>query len=347
MYNKALLLMLIVMILVPVSVFASSRAAVIFLMIEPGSRSGAMGHAYTAQVDDAFASWWNLGAMAYNRKTQIAGMHSNWFGDVFDDMYYEYLTFNTYMEDIGNVGASITYMTYGEQTETDEDGIEQGTFTSYDLAIALNYATQITESSGFGLDFKFILSDLAPNGQGETEQTAKGQGMSYAFDFGYHKRNMFIDKLDFGATLQNFGPDITYINEAQSDPLPLTLRTGLSYRAFTDVYSRLTLNIDASKELVNSDAFYTSLFTAWGDDGFSYETEQIILGYGAEFVYLDLLSLRAGYYSDRAGEIEGFSFGGGIHKVFNDSYKLSVDFAMQPAGGLTDYNKTFSIKVAF
>ena len=43
----------------PVLVFAVSEAACIFLLIEPGSRPGAMGHAYVAQVDDAFAGYWN------------------------------------------------------------------------------------------------------------------------------------------------------------------------------------------------------------------------------------------------------------------------------------------------
>lgn len=315
MYRRALYLMLIVIVLLPISAIADSQGAVIFLTIEPGSRSGAMGHAYTGQVDDAFASWWNLGAMAYNRKSQAALVHSNWFGDIFEDMYYEYLTFNTYMEDIGNIGATVNYMTYGSQQRTDEDGQDLGTFDSYDLALGLTYATQITESSGFGLGFKYIISKLADEGTGQTESGSKGEGVSYAFDFGYSKRGLLTPNLDFGVQMQNVGPSITYINEEQSDPLPLTIRTGFSYKVFTQQYSKLTTNLDFSKQLIKrGDAFYKSIFTSWVDDDFSQEMHEVIASWGVEYTYLDLLSLRTGYVSDRYGEIEGFSFGGGVHK---------------------------------
>ena len=402
MKTKITFIALLAVMIIPVCLSAVSNAAPIFLTIEPGSRSGAMGHAYVAQVDDAFAGWWNPGAMAFNRKTQIAGIHSNWFGDVFDDMYYEYIGWNQYIQDVGNVGINLTYMTYGEQQYTTEGNVDGGSFTSFDVAVGATYATQIAEDKGVGVTFKFIYSSLGP-GQGHTD-TSKGRGMSYAFDVGYEgkdvdfgqalvspyngvialynsvsglmggnsfKRSEFsapINRLDFGANLQNVGPNIVYMDEDQSDPLPITMRMGYSYRVFDSQYSTLTINADMSKILANDDPILKRLFTAWYDDfndqidedgdeidDFSslhkfinsIEVKEAIFGIGAEYIYLDLLSIRAGYVADRAGEITGVSVGAGIHKTFSDEYKLGIDFAMQPAGGLTDFNQTYSLKLEF
>jgi hypothetical protein len=344
MKSKWILIAMILSLLIPATATAVSQSAVIFLLIEPSSRAGAMGSAYVAQVDDAYAGYWNPGAMAFNRKNQFAWMHTNWLGDVSDinDMYYEYIGWNKYYENIGNICFNMIFMTYGEQEEYDSEGNYQGTFSSWEAAPAISYGYQLNPKTGLGITFKFIYSDLAPEGQGETESGVKGRGMSYAFDFGVKRKDLFLRGLDAGLNLQNVGPNITYINESQSDQLPMNWRMGISYRVLETQMNKFTINADFNKVLAtdNDDAFYQRLFTAWGGDAPIYNC-------GAEYVYLDLLSLRTGYIYDEAGAIDGFSFGGGIHYAFSGKYKLSIDFAMQPAGEMTDYNKTFSAKLEF
>ncbi len=407
MKTKLLLLILMAVLLIPVAANAISEAAVIFLLIEPGSRAGAMGQAYVAQADDGFASYWNPGALAFNRKSQIASMYSNWFGEVFNDMYYFYMAGNKYSEDLGNIGFNFTYMTYGEQdympaNPQPDDEIE--TFKSYDLALATTYSYQLSQKTGIGLTFKFILSDLVPELKAPGEEGERGQGLSYAFDFGVKhngidfgqilvspyngalslyngiaslaginkaslsKYSIPVSKLDFGLNLQNVGPNMTYIDASQSDPLPMNWRMGFSYRALESQYNRLTINADMNKLLANHDPIYKRIFTAWTDDfngredeggnqiddfasihNFinSIEIREIIWCLGAEYVYLDLLSLRTGYYADREGEVTGFAFGAGIHYIFNKEYLVGIDYAFQPGGGLQDYNQTLSVKVEF
>ncbi len=401
---KFILAIMIISLIAPLALNAISQAAVIFLLIEPSSRAAGMAEAYVAQVDDGFAGYWNPGAMAFNRKTQFASMYSNWFGELFNDMYYFHVAGNTYMEDIGNLGMNITYMTYGEQDRTDAEGNDQGTFNSYDLAVGVTYAYQANENLGMGLTFKYILSDLAPEGTGNTEQGIKGQGMSYAFDLGllhkgvdfgqilvspyngliaayngigslvgfgpanYSGYSVPVDNLDFGFNFQNIGPNITYVNESQSDPLPMNWRMGFSYRAMDTEYSKFTVNMDMSKVLANDDPVLQRIFTAWTDDfntqeddegneiddfesveNFvnSIEIKEIVWNWGAEYVYMDLLSLRGGYILDRLGDIKGFSFGAGIHYLFNNGYLFNIDYAFQPGGGLQDYNQTLSVKLEF
>jgi len=344
---------------------------------------GTLNSVYVAQVDDALANYWNPGALAFNRKTQFAGMHTNWFGDVFDDIYIEYLGWNQYFEDLGNIGAHINFLTYGKQDQTGEDGQYLGEFSSYEIAIAASYANQVRENLGLGLSFKFILSDLAPEGTGETEVGVKGRGISYAFDFGvkskgvdfgqvlvspyngiiaayngiaslsgfsktnYSGFSLPVDRLDFGLNLQNVGPNIVYIDDAQSDPLPMNWRMGFSYRLLQSEFSQMAVNADMNKLLANRDPFYQRIITAWYDDSLQDEIDTIIFNIGAEYTYFNLLSLRGGYIYDKAGDIIGPSFGAGVQYTFGQRYKTSFDFAFQQGGGLVDYNKTFSVGLEF
>ena len=359
MKSTLIILTLISILIIPIAANAVSEAAVIFLLIEPSARTGAMGQANVAQTDDAFAGYWNTGAMAFNRKKQFSSMLTNWFGQIFSDMYYFHLAGNTYIEDLGNVGFNATYMTYGKQDQLDEFGEPLGTFESYDLSIAATYGYQVSQNTGLGLAFKFILSDLAPEGTGSSEIGVKGRGMSYAFDLGFKQKNVFVEKLDFGLNFQNIGPNITYINESQSDPLPMNFRMGLSYRALESKYSKLSFNVDMNKLLANDDPVYQRIFTAWFDDykdgdfssisnfNNSIEIKEVIWGIGGEYTYLNLLSLRSGYILDRAGDLKGFSFGAGFHYTFNKIYLVNIDFAFQPGGGLQEYNRTLSLKLEF
>ncbi len=404
MKSKLIMTLLLSTLILPVAIHAVSNAAVIFLLIEPSSRASAMGQAYTAQVDDGFAGYWNPGAMAFNRKTQLASMYSKWLAEIFDDIYYFHLAGNRYYDDIGNLGVNLTYMSYGEQERTDDEGNPQGTFRSFDFSAGTSYAYQASERLGLGITFKFIWSRLADEGQGNTETTTKGEGISYAFDLGlkhkgvdfgqimvspyngilalyngfaslvgtspaqYSGYSIPVDNLDFGFNFQNIGPNITYINKSQSDPLPMNWRMGFSYRALESEFNKLTINFDWSKVLANDDPVFKRIFTAWTDDfntqvdeetgkkiddfasftNFknSIEIREIIWNWGLEYVYMDLLSLRGGYILDRAGDIDGFSFGAGIHYKFND-YLVNFDYAFQPGGQLTDYNQTLSVKVEF
>jgi type IX secretion system protein PorV len=403
MKSKFMLILLLSTIILPISIHAVSNAAVIFLLIEPSSRASAMGQAYTAQVDDGFAGYWNPGAMAFNRKTQLASMYSKWLAEIFDDIYYFHLAGNRYYDDIGNLGINLTYMSYGEQERTNAAGDPLGTFRSFDFSAGTTYSYQANERLGLGITFKFIWSRLADEGQGNTEITTKGEGISYAFDLGlkhkgldfgqilvspyngvlalyngfaslagtpaaqYSRFSIPVDQLDFGFNFQNIGPNITYINESQSDPLPMNWRMGFSYRAMEEDYSNLTFNFDMSKVLANDDPVFKRIITAWTDDfntrvdedgneiddfssiknfANSIEFKEIIWNWGVEYVYMDLLALRGGYILDRAGEIDGFSFGAGIHYTFND-YLVNFDYAFQPGGELTDYNQTLSVKVEF
>ena len=326
------------------SAFAVSEATCMFLMIEPGSRPGGMGHSYVSLADDAYANWWNPGGLAFIKKSDIALMHSNWFGDVIDDMYYEYLGFAQYFENLGTFGFNITYMTYGEQQETwyaSGEPIYGEMFTSYEMAIGGSYGVEVMEDFGLGINLKGIISGIAPK-----NIIANGTGYTFVLDLGILKKNFFIPRLNFGINLQNLGPDMTYANKGDPQPMPLNFRAGFSYKILDDEFNKMVISADINKMLVNWDPLWKRWFTSIYDDGYD-EFESMIENIGVEYNYYNLISLRVGYVNDIAGEIQGVSFGGGINYEIAPGQKLSFDFALQPAGGLTTNNKTFSIGVEF
>lgn len=331
-----------VIIVAPVTLMGISQGSLLYLTFEPGARANGMARAFTAVVDDAYAGWWNPGAMAFNKKNQLAGTHMPWLQNTgIDDMYHEYLAWNKYFDGIGNLGANIVMMDEGTQMEMDEFGNPQGEFHTYELAFAGSYGYEVVpEKIGVGANFKLIYSNLGP-GQGNTD--TEGKTFGFAIDLGSKFKNvMGVKGLDAAAVIQNIGPDVTYVNQSQADPLPMTIRLGTAYTLFDNPMNSFVVSAEASKFLANDDPLFQRFIT-----GFEHPEETIVSA-GGEYTYLDLISLRAGYYYDQAGKITGPGFGVGFQYSFNQKYKLNADFGMIWGGELiNDYNKVFSLGFEF
>lgn len=344
--NKNVILALIfsVMIIIPCLLPAVSQAGLLFLTIEPSARANGMGRAYSAVVDDAYAGWWNPGAMAFNRKNQFAGNHTPWLqgaGGEANDIFHEYFGYNVYLEGMGNLGFNVVWMDLGSQMQTDEFGNEKGEFHSFEVASGASYGYDVIPNRlGVGATFKLIYSYLGPaTGASDTE----GSAFSFAFDVGTKVNDLIIPNLDGALVIQNIGPNVTYVNQAQSDDLPMTFRAGLAYTLFDSSFSRLMFSAEASKILATDkdDSVIERFVTGWDPIG------DTIYAAGAEFKYLNLLSLRGGWFHDEAGSITGPSFGVGLQYAFAEQYKFSVDFGMIVGGELVDYNKFFSLGLEF
>ena len=322
--RHAIVFSVLLMLILPFALSGISQATMLFLTFEPGARANAMGRAYSAIADDAYAMWWNPGAAAFNKNTQIAATHIPWLqGSGIKDMFYEYLGFNNYFYGIGNINAHIIWLDAGTQPRTNGNNVYLGDFHTYDVAGVLGYSYEvIPEKIGVGGNFKLLYSYLGP-GTGLTE--TEGSAFSFAFDAGVLFKDVAVDNFNASVVIQNIGPNVTYVDKDQSDPAPMTFRAGLGYTVFDNPMGRLITTAEMSKILA----------------------DETIYGVGAEYTFLNLIALRGGYYSDQAGEVEGASFGVGVHYKFSNRYKLGFDFAMVPAGGLTNYNKIFSLGFEF
>src|ERR1035437_9771849 len=144
-------------------VYAQGEAAVPFLELAPDSRSGAMGETGTGLADNSAAIFWNPAGLAFQNGSDVSITHSNWLPSFHLDLFYEYLTYKQYIQEInGTVSASITYMNFGTFARTGPDSPDIiATFHSFDAAMTLGYATKVPPVWGFGLILRLIHSHLS------------------------------------------------------------------------------------------------------------------------------------------------------------------------------------------
>ncbi len=313
--------------------YAQGEAAVPFLLLAPDSRAGGIGESGTGLADNSSAIFWNPAGIAFLTGTEVSITHSNWLPQFNLDLFYDYLTYRQYIEELGgSVTASITYMNFGEFVRTGEaDPTPLGTFRSFDAALTLGYATKLSPDWGVGFNFRLIHSRLSD--QPTAEEQGKGVATSVSFDIAAMWRpEKFVlplldedigGKFSVGMNLSNLGPKIYYIDKSQADPIPTNLRLGFAYKIIDDEFNSLIYTLDFSKLLVSrdttgSDEFYQALFTAWGDESFSEELRDIVTSMGLEYWYGTpgdfLFALRSGFfYEDPSyGNRKFLTFGAGI-----------------------------------
>ncbi len=333
---------------IPGKSYAQGEAAVPFLLLAPDSRFGAIGESGTGLADNSAAIFWNPAGIAFLSGTEVSITHSNWLPQFNLDLFYDYLTFRTYMEELnGSVTASVTYMNFGEFVRTLEGGPEPvGTFRAFDAALTLGYATKLHPDWGVGMNFRIIHSRLSDQAVGEEQ--GKGVATSVSFDLAGMWRPAYLNifgwelenRLSIGANLSNLGPKITYIDQAQSDPIPTNFRLGFAFQIIRDEFNSLVYTLDFSKLLVSrdttgqSDEFYEAVITSWGDNSISEELRDVVTTMGLEYWYGTpgdfLFALRAGYfYEDPSyGNRKFMTFGAGLRYDiygFDFSYISSIE----------------------
>lgn len=323
-----------------------SRAAVLFLLIEPGARAIAMGESYVAIADDATASYFNPAALAGQTKKKINFTHSKWLPGLADDLSYEFLGYAQPVEGWGNIGLNMALLNLGTQTRTDERGNVQGEFRSYDVAISAAYGAEIAENMSAGIGLKFIRSNLADRGAGI--ERGSGVGSSFAADLGLLWR--LTPHLSFGAALRNLGPKIAYIDASQADPLPQHIVLGMAYQLLDTQYHDLLLSMDVYKPLIADGSFLSNLIKAWADESMSNEFEEMDLHVGGEYRYglsarkeEAFFALRGGYSMDRDGDLKTPTFGVGVKY---NRFQVDVAYITGEDTPMQD-NTRFSLNLIF
>ena len=155
--------------------------------------------------------------------------------------------------------------------------------------------------------------------------------------------------------ISNVGSKISYFGDDRSQFLPANLRIGASLMVPVDEYNRFTIAADANKLLVptvpaqlegESSADYqdrvikeysdvgsiSGIFKSFSDapGGFKEEMEEIQWSVGAEYIYHDQFSLRAGYHhqSESKGNLKYFTVGGGFRM---NVFSLDVGYVISTA----------------
>ena len=320
--------------------FGAQRPGAVFLMIWPGARATALSGAFAAIADDATACYYNQAGLAFIENTVVTLQHANWLPGLHDDMYYEYAGIAKPFK-MGTLGFNIIYLTTGRTDVRNEEGTYIGEYTTFDIAVGLNYGFKLNSKTGLGLGWKLIYSFLVPDWVWERmpglgiEQG--GTGITYAFDTGVlYKPFRF---LSVAGALQNIGPDISYTESGSSDPLPYTLRLGLKLEPVNSQVIRVALISDVTKILVGMFAQQDNSFF----ENLQYEFEEAWKSVGLEIEYYNFIKLSSGYFYDKEGKRQGFTFGGGI-KAGGFSIDVGID---QSIYDFPTTNRKFSFSYCF
>lgn len=288
--------------------FAQGESAVPFLLIGPNSLNAGMGETGTGMVNDAAAMFWNPAGLGFQKGTQVSITHSPWLpGLGLSDLFYDYLSGKHYVKKLkGTLGVSITYLNIGKIIQTDEFGNEIGTYQAFDGALAVGYGTKVTKDLAFGIVTRFIYSKLAVSPVG----SERGTGIAYDLSFDLStlwkpaktKLKFINNRLGIGVNLSNIGPKVTYVDNAQADPLPTNLRLGFAYDIYQSEFNNFTVTADFAKLLVKrngkeSDPVYKGIFTSFSG-GFGNVMKSIQSSVGAEYWYGNpkLIGLRGGFF---------------------------------------------------
>ncbi len=327
--------------LVAVNVYAQGESAVPFLLIGPNSRNAGMGETGAGLVNDASAMFWNPAGLAFQKGIEVSITHSPWLpGLGLGDLFYDYLSGKYHLKKLnGTIGVSITYLNIGTIIQTDEFGNTIGDYKAFDGALAVGYGTKVTRDLGVGIVTRFIYSKLAVGNVGNEQ----GSGIAYDLSFDLSalwrptktKLKFINDRLGIGLNFSNIGPKVTYIDDAQADPLPSNLRFGVGYDVVKTEFNNLTLTADLNKLLVKrreegkSDPLYKAIFTSWTGGNV---LESIQASLGAEYWYGNpkLIGLRGGFFYEdpNHGRRKFLTLGAGLRYSmygFDFSYISTVE----------------------
>ena len=267
--------------------------AMTFLKIGVGAEAMSMGESQVAATDDLYASYWNPAGLARLQQPQLALMHNEWFAGI----NHEFVGFALPLKGAGTLGASASFLSFGELQGRDRDGNETTIFRPYDVALILSYARGFGSSLAFGVNAKFL-----------REQIADESGTGIAFDFG-GLYNFPETPLSLGFNAQHVGPRVKFVEEAFG--LPFTFRLGAAYRLWNDAFILTTDIIRPSDN-------------------------DIAIGVGAGYTIGNILQLRTGYKykigGNDLGAISGLTGGFGLTLL-----RFQIDYALVPFGvlGLT------------
>jgi hypothetical protein len=233
------------------------------------------------------------------------------------DLWHIYLAGVLPTEDWGTIGILVNFINFGLNTSTDEQGREIAQFRSWEGVFGLSYGLLLAQDLSAGINIKYAHSALAP-GYGPGDE---GIGRTMAIDAAILKRNLFIKNFDVGFHLQNMGPSIFYISREEADPIPFTVRLGLSYKPIQNPFFDLRLLLDVDREIVKNyidkrpDPFYVAIWTGLlGDTTMTLrqKLEEVNLHAGLELWYANLLAIRLGHLFDYAGRRFELTVGLGI-----------------------------------
>ncbi len=292
--------------------------AVPFLRISPDARASGMGDMGIATTPDAYSSFWNLAKTPFSKnKTSVGFTYAPWLKALgLSDVYLATLGFNTKLGDGQSaIGASLRFFSLGNIQFTDYAGNNISQFRPREMAFDFGYARKLSDRLSLGVALRYINSNLVSGNVGGVNYKA---GNAIAGDISLYYDGVTEKNgggFAWGVSLSNLGSKIGYTNDNQNkDYIPANFGIGFQYTYAIDEVNKLNLAFDINKLLVPAPPLSTgdqyqdsvslaeyrssSVISSWGksfSDGNGI-MKSLQVSVGAEYVYNDQFSFRAGYF---------------------------------------------------
>ena len=324
----------------PVSTSVTSQS------IAPDARAAGMGDVGAATDPDVNSQYWNPAKYPFTiSRAGVALNYTPWLRQLVNDMDLAYLSGYYRIGNYSAVSASLRYFSMGEvymSDQVDDAGnVAPGaaTINPYEMSLDVAYSLMLNEHFSIAAGVRWIYSDLTFDFADDTSP-----GSAFAADLACYYQNYVLlgereCQLGLGMNISNIGSKISFGGDNHSFFIPTNLRLGAALMIPVDNYNRFTIAADANKLLVptypkqnegESTEDYqqrmeeeywnvssiSGMFKSFSDapGGFKEELQEINWSVGAEYVYHDKFSLRAGYHheSENKGNRKYFTVGAGF-----------------------------------
>lgn len=306
--------------------------------IAPDARSAGMGDVGAATDPDAVSQYWNPAKYPFCiSRAGVALNYTPWLRQLVSDMDLAYLAGYYRIGDYSAISGSLRYFSLGEVMMSQEETAM--TINPYEMSLDVAYSLMLSEKFSIAAGVRWIYSDLTYD---YTEDTTPGS--AFAADLSCYYQD-YINlgqrecQLGLGLNVSNIGSKITFGGTERSEFIPTNLRLGTSLMIPVNEYNRFSIALDANKLLVPTypkkedgedsgtyddriqKEYYdvssiAGIFKSFGDapNGFKEELEEIQWSLGAEYVYNDQFSIRAGYHheAENKGNRKYFTLGAGF-----------------------------------
>ena len=320
------------------SQFNPIEHAVVSQTIAPDARAAGMGDVGAATDPDVNSQYWNPAKYPFCiSRAGISLNYTPWLRQLVNDISLAYVSGYYRIGDYSAISGSLRYFSLGEvMTSMDDNAM---TVKPYEMSLDVAYSLMLSEKFSLAAAIRWLYSDLRYDYSEDASPAS-----AFAADIAcYYNNYLNIGQrecqLGIGLNISNVGSKITYFGDDRSNFLPANMRLGASLMIPINEYNRFSIAADANKLLVptvpkqeegeskedyeqrvieeyNDVGSIAGIFKSFHDapGGFKEELEEIQWSVGAEYVYHDQFSLRAGYHhqSENKGNLKYFTVGGGF-----------------------------------
>jgi hypothetical protein len=350
-----------------------------FLRIAPDARGGAMGDAGIATEATGASMHYNPSNIMFAKDNSAMSLNfTPWLQDLgVNDLYLTYLSGYKKLDDRQAVGFNLRYFSLGEIIFTDITGFELGTGKPREFEIGAAYTRKLGDYLSAAISGKFLYSNLAGG------QVVNGVFISSATSFATdismtYKKPATIGgykgSVGFGINLSNLGSKVSYTANVDKDFIPTNLGIGGGLTMEFDDYNKINFALDVNKLMVPSPisisnveqfdvkpknnipdwrerSLFEGVLGSFNDaqGGFAEELKEFNFSAGAEYVYDNQFSVRAGYYYENPlkGARKYLTAGVGIRYnvfEFNISYLAPSSIQRSPLDNTLRFGLNFNFE---